>query len=68
MRILIKLLAFMVLFLSAYILYDRHDMRRPVVFEALERINPIPKTKEFIQNKNWQKQRNISHFSCNLII
>jgi len=51
MRILIKLLAFMVLFLSAYILYDRHDMRRPVAFEALERINPIPKTKEFIQKQ-----------------
>ena len=51
MRILIKLLAFMLLFFSAYVLYDRHDMRTPVAFEALERINPIPKTKEFIQKQ-----------------
>ncbi len=51
MRILIKLLAFMVLLFSAYILFDRHDMRTPVAFEALEQINPIPKTKQLIKDK-----------------
>ncbi len=51
MRILIKLLAFMVLFFSAFVLYDREDMRTPVAFEALERINPVPKTKELIQTQ-----------------
>ncbi len=51
MRILIKLLAFMVLIFSAFVLYDRQDMRTPVAFEALERINPIPKTQELIHTK-----------------
>lgn len=51
MRILIKLLAFMVLLFSAYILFDRHDMRTPVAFEALEQINPIPKTKQLIKDQ-----------------
>jgi len=51
MRIVIKLLAFIVLVFSAYILFDRHDMRTPVAFEALEQINPVPKTKQLIEDK-----------------
>lgn len=63
MRILIKLLAFMVLLFSAYILYDRQDMRTPMAFEALERINPIPKTQQLINaNKLSEAEEYLSFF------
>ncbi len=48
MRLLLKILAFIVLLSSFFILYDRYDLRQPIAFEALQQIDPLPKTKEFI--------------------
>ncbi|MCH9814233.1 MAG: hypothetical protein K0U47_09880 [Epsilonproteobacteria bacterium] len=41
--------------LSFFILYDRYDMRQPVVFEALQQIDPLPHTKTLIAEERWQE-------------
>ena len=48
MRILLKTFAFVVLFASFFVIYDRYEMREPVAFEALNQINPLPKTEALI--------------------
>ncbi len=48
MRLLIKLFALILLLGSFFILYDRYDLRQPIAFEALQQIDPLPKTKALI--------------------
>ena len=55
----------MVLVFSAFVLYDRQDMRTPVVFEALERINPMPKTKELIEQQKFAEAQEYLTFFLN---
>ncbi len=53
MKIFIKLLAFTCLFLSLFILYDRHEIKKPMEIDALERIDPIVQTKIYIKNQQY---------------
>jgi len=63
MRIFIKIIAFTILLFSALILYDRYDMRAPIAFEALQQIDPIPKTKALInENKLFEAEDYLSFF------
>ena len=63
MRIFIKLLAFLVLLVSFFVIYDRYEMREPVVFEALHQIDPLPKTKKLIsQNRLVEADEYLSFF------
>ena len=63
MRLFIKLTAFVMLLVSFFILYDRYDMRQPIAFEALQQIDPLPKTKEFItQGKLVDAEEYLSFF------
>jgi len=48
MRLLLKTFAFVVLLFSFFVIYDRYEMREPVAFEALNQINPLPKTEALI--------------------
>ena len=49
MSIFLKIIAFLLLIFSFFILYDRYDMRQPIAFEALQQIDPLPKTRTLIQ-------------------
>ncbi len=48
MRLLLKSLAFVVLLACFFVIYDRYDMREPVAFEALQQIDPLPKTEALV--------------------
>jgi len=62
-RIFIKLLAFLILLVSSFVIYDRYEMRKPVVFEALHQIDPLPKTKKLIsQNRLVEADEYLSFF------
>jgi hypothetical protein len=53
MKIVIKTIAFLVLISSLFILYDKHEMKQKVKFEALERIDPLPKTLDYIKSEKY---------------
>jgi hypothetical protein len=63
MRILVKITAFIVLLFSSLILYDRFDMRTPMAFEALQRVDPLPHTQTLIaEDKLLAAQEYLSFF------
>ncbi|HIP02141.1 MAG TPA: hypothetical protein EYH01_05930 [Campylobacterales bacterium] len=53
MRVLIKIVALLVFIFSSFMVYDHYEMSQKVKFEALNRINPIPKTIEYIEQKKY---------------
>ena len=52
MTVLLKIIAFLTLIFSFFILYDRYDMRQPIAFEALQHIDPLPKTQTLLLKGN----------------
>ncbi len=63
MRLIVKLLAFIILVISSFILFDRYDVRTPPPFEALHQINPMPKTEKLIQERKYlQAQEYLAFF------
>jgi hypothetical protein len=63
MRILIKIVAFIILLFSSFLLYDRFDMRAPIAFDALYQIDPLPHTKALIaEEKLLDAQEYLSFF------
>ena len=53
MTILIKAIAFILFAFSSFMVYDHYEMSQKVHFEALNRINPIPNTIKYIEEKKY---------------
>ncbi len=49
MRVLLKFIAFLIFAFSSLMLYDYYYLHQPSPYPALERIDPIPHTKELVQ-------------------
>ncbi len=53
MRVLIKVIALLVFIFSSFMVYDHYEMSQKVHFEALNRINPVPQTIKYIEQKKY---------------
>ena len=53
MKVLIKTIAFLVLIFSLFMLYDKYELKQKTKFEALERIDPMPKTLSYIEQEKY---------------
>lgn len=53
MKVLIKSIAFIIFICSAFMVYDHYEMSQKVHFEALQRINPVPQTIKYIEQKKY---------------
>lgn len=63
MKALIYLSAWAMLLFSALVLFDRQDMRTPVEFEVLERIDPLPHARALLnQDKIRDAQEYLTYF------
>lgn len=53
MKVLIKTIAILVFIFSSFMVYDYYEMSQKVHFKALNRINPIPQTIKYIEQKKY---------------
>jgi hypothetical protein len=53
MKVLIKIVALVIFLFSSLMVYDYYEMQKKAKFQALQRIDPIPQTIKYIEEKKY---------------
>ncbi len=65
MRVFLKIIAFFVLLLSIFMIYDRYDLKQKAHFEALKQIDPLPETLQLVEKERYLEAYEYLRFFMN---